>query len=308
MRFGWMRLSLIAAIAATAAVVLALPGTAAASAEDPLIVITGQAVLPEGEVADGLFVLDADTRIDGIVTGDAVVVSGRTTVAGTVEGDLTVLTGATRLLPGSRVGGDLVYGDEAPEVASGATVAGEIRDTGWDEGWDDFTGALPIIGGIALWIAFTASSLVLGILLIAFAPRAADATFRVAREETGLVVAMGAGSFIALPVIGLAAALTLVGLPLAVAVFLALLPLAAVAYVTTAWILGRRILAGDRDRFICFLAGFAVLRLVALVPVLGALAWLAAVVFGLGALVLAAHRTRSGPADYSAPSTAAAAG
>jgi hypothetical protein len=303
-----MRLSLCAAIAVVTALLLALPGTAAASGEDPLIVIAGQAVVPEGEVADGLFVLDADTRIDGVVTGDAIVVSGRTTVAGTVEGDLIVLTGPTRLLPGSEVGGDVVYGDETPEVASGATVAGEIRDEGWNAGWDDFTGALPIIGGIALWIAFTASSLVLGILLIAFAPRAADATFRVAREETGLVVAMGIGSFVALPVIGVAAALTLVGLPLAVAVFLALLPLAAVAYVTAAWALGRRILAGDRDRFVCFLAGLAVLRLVALAPVLGAIAWLAAVVFGLGALVLAAHRTRSGPADYSAPPTAAEAG
>ena len=301
-----MRLGLIAAIASVGAALLAFPPTAAAGGEDPLIVITGQALVPEGEVADGLFALDADTRIDGRVTGDAIVVAGRTTVAGTVEGDLTVLTGPARLLPGAEVQGDLVYGDEQPQVADAAFVGGEIRDENWNDGWDGISGALPIIGGLALWLAFTASSLVLGILLIAFAPRAADATSRVAERETGLVVGMGVAAFVALPVIGIASAFTLVGLPLALAVFLALLPLAAVAYVTTASIIGRSMLSGDRDRFVCFLAGFAVLRAVAIVPVLGALAWLAPVVFGLGALVLAAHRTRSGPADYSVPPAAEA--
>jgi hypothetical protein len=38
---------------------------------------------------------------------------------------------------------------------------------------------------------------------------------------------------------------------------------------------------------VAFLVGWAILRVVALVPVLGGLVWFAAVVFGLGALVVA---------------------
>jgi hypothetical protein len=60
------------------------------------------------------------------------------------------------------------------------------------------------------------------------------------------------------------------------------LPLAAVAYVTAAWALGRRLVKEPRNRFLSFLAGLAILRLLALVPIFGGFVGLAAVVFGFG--------------------------
>jgi hypothetical protein len=44
---------------------------------------------------------------------------------------------------------------------------------------------------------------------------------------------------------------------------------------------------------LAFLVGWGILRVVALVPILGGVAWFAAVVFGLGALAVAIWRTRS---------------
>ena len=41
------------------------------------------------------------------------------------------------------------------------------------------------------------------------------------------------------------------------------------------------------------LVGWAILRVVALIPILGGLVWFAAVVFGLGALAVAIWRARS---------------
>jgi hypothetical protein len=298
-----------AAVAALAAA-LALAGAAPAlaqdggDADDPLIVILGSAEVRENETVEGVFVVNADTRIAGTVRGDAVVIAGETTVSGTIEGDLVTLSGPAQLLPSAEVEGDLIYGDEEPEIAAAATVGGELRDEGWN--WDDVSGALPLLGGIAIWIAMTISGLVLGLLLIAFAPRAADAVARRAREEPGLTVALGIGAFIALPVVAFGAIFTLVGVPLAIAILLALLPLAAVSHLTTAFVLGRVMVGAEVDRYLCFLAGFAVLRVLALVPVLGLIVWLAAVVFGLGALVLAAHRTRSGPEDYAVAQPGAA--
>jgi hypothetical protein len=67
-------------------------------------------------------------------------------------------------------------------------------------------------------------------------------------------------------------------------------PLAALAYTTTTWLVGRRILGPERNRFLAFLVGLVILRLLALVPILGGLVWFLAVVFGLGALVVAAKR------------------
>jgi hypothetical protein len=43
------------------------------------------------------------------------------------------------------------------------------------------------------------------------------------------------------------------------------------------------------------LAGLAILRLLALIPILGRIVWFAATVLGLGALVVATWRARSEP-------------
>ena len=78
--------------------------------------------------------------------------------------------------------------------------------------------------------------------------------------------------------------MTLLGLPLGIVLLLALLPMYAIGYTTSAWLLGRAIVRPPRGRFLAFLAGWGILRAIALVPVLGVLAWLGAAVFGLGAL------------------------
>ncbi len=88
--------------------------------------------------------------------------------------------------------------------------------------------------------------------------------------------------------------MTIVGLPLGLLLLLALAPLYAIAYTTSAWALGRRMLGPERNRFLAFLAGLAVLRVLALIPVLGGLVWFGATVFGLGLLLLAAGRARAG--------------
>ncbi len=99
------------------------------------------------------------------------------------------------------------------------------------------------------------------------------------------------------------AAVTLVGLPLAIGLGLALLPIGAVAYVASAWALGRVIVKPPRSRYLSFLAGLAILRLLALIPVLGFLVGLAAVVFGLGLLgaAIGAAREPRAPAAAQTP-------
>jgi hypothetical protein len=52
-------------------------------------------------------------------------------------------------------------------------------------------------------------------------------------------------------------------------------------YGATAWIVGRRILGEPPAWVLAFLVGWGILRILALVPILGGLVWFAAVVFGL---------------------------
>jgi hypothetical protein len=271
-------------------------GAAAASAQghedDAIVVISGDVTVPRGEVVDGVFVINGDVRIAGRVDGEVVLISGNLTVAGRIDGDAFVADGRTLLLPRAVVTGDLSYGDDRPRVAGGATVGGTVEE----EDWPDAGGLAFLIGGFVIWLAVGISAALLGLLLLLIVPRAADAIYDRARERIGPLIAIGIAIGIVLPVLVVLAAVTLVGLPLAIGLGLALLPIGAVAYVASAWVLGRAIVKPPRNRYLAFLAGLAILRLLALIPVLGFLVGLAALVFGLGligAAIGAAREPRS---------------
>jgi cytoskeletal protein CcmA (bactofilin family) len=285
--------------AALLALLVAAPvgaATAQGETDEAIVVVNGDVTVERDEVVDGVFVVHGDARIDGRVDGDVVVVAGDVLVGGRIDGNLVAISGRARLLPNARLDGDLTYGDEAPRIAPTATVSGTIEEENW-RGSADF---LPFIGAFVLWLAVSVSFAILGVLLLLLAPRAADAIVVRAGGRIGLAIAIGIAIFIVLPLTAALAAVTLVGIPLAIGIGLALLPLAAIAYVTAAWALGRRIVKPPRGRILAFLAGLAILRVAALIPILGLLVWLGAVVVGLGLLATAIWVARE-PAVAHAP-------
>lgn len=265
--------------------------------DDTVVVVNGDVEVEPGETSHGIFIVDGDARIAGLVEGDVVLLAGDARIRGHVTGDVVTIAGRAHLLKTATVGGDLLYGDERPRVSPKATVEGEIQK----EGWVDSLDLSPFIGAFVFWLAMSISAAILGILLLLLAPRAADAAFAQAKSRFWTAVGIGIGVFIALPVIAFVAAIVLVGLPLAIALGLALLPLGAVAYVTAAWALGRTIVKPPRNRILSFLVGLAILRAVALVPLFGALVWLGAVIVGLGLLGAAIGAARRPPATAPAP-------
>lgn len=286
-------------IATTALALLAwsAPAIAQTDADEAQVVINGDVAVERGETVEGVFIVSGDARISGRVDGDVILIAGDALVNGRIDGNLVTIAGQARLLPRASVGGDLIYSDEAPRVAPAATVEGEIEE----EDWLDSLGVFSFVGAFVLWFAVTISTVVLGIGLLLLAPRAADAAFAQAQTRFWTAVGIGAAVFVGLPLLAFISLVTLVGLPLAVGIGLALLPLAAIAYVTSAWTLGRLILKPPRERILAFLLGLAILRLAALVPVLGLLVWLGAVVVGLGLLTAAITAARRGPEGAAAP-------
>jgi cytoskeletal protein CcmA (bactofilin family) len=276
-----MRRALALIAASLALLATGAPGAAAQAggdAEEATVVINGDVTVERGETVEGVFIANGDARIAGRVDGDVVLAAGDALVSGRIDGNLVTIAGQARLLPTASVGGDLIYGDERPRVAPAATVAGSIEK----EDWPGSIGLFPFIGAFVFWLAMSISAAVLGILLLLLAPRAADAVFARARDRIGPTIAIGIAILIVLPLAALLATITLVGLPLGIGIGLALLPLVAIAYVTSAWALGRAIVKPPRGQILAFLAGLAILRALALVPILGVLVWLAAVVVGLG--------------------------
>jgi hypothetical protein len=283
--------TLRATIAASLPALLALLIAAgSASAATDHVVITGGAVVPAGQAAGDVVVLDGTVRIDGRATGDVISVSGPVRLNGRVDGDLIAVSDRASLGPAARVGGDLRYGDERPVLARGASVGGKISKEDWADagnGW----GWLSVLGW---WLAVSVSTLLVGALLVWLAPGALYAAERAVREHLGATIGWGVAIAIGVPLLAILALVTLVGIPFGVALLLAAIPVLLLAYATAAWIVGRRVLRNrSTSPWAALLAGWGILRLLALIPVAGALVGFAATVVGLGALTVALWQART---------------
>ena len=260
---------------------------AAGDTPDDRVVLSGNVRVNSGVTVKGdVFVGEGDVLIRGRVRGDVIVADGDVTIRGRVGGDVVTFAGRATLGRRARISGDLVYFDKKPRVVRGARVAGETKK--FDGGSLGDTLAKLAIG---LWVIFSVSMLLLGLILLLLAPRAADAIGRTAKAKLGLSIGVGVGVFILLPILAGLLSVTVLATPLGIILLLLLIPLCAIAYVTTGLVIGRSILKDSRIP--AFLLGILILCLLTLVPFLGALVALLAVIFGLGVLFTTLFRVRS---------------
>jgi hypothetical protein len=296
-----------AAVAASLLLLTLSLASGSASAATDHVVITGGTVVPAGQTVGDVVVLDGTVRIAGHTTGDVVSVSGPVRVTGRVDGDVIAVSDRAFLGPRARVGGDLRYGDERPVLARGASVAGSISN----EDWADTANGWGWVSRFGWWLAVSVSTLIVGALLVWLGRGALYAAELAVRGHLGASVGWGVAIAIGVPLLAILALVTLVGIPFGIALLLAAIPVLLIAYATTAWIVGRRVLR-DRSRspWAALFAGWGILRVLALIPVAGGLVGLAATVVGLGALAVAlwqARRPAAPAARPEAPATGRAA-
>lgn len=277
------------------AAVFALAGSAGAQS-DPTstpseqIVFSGHLVVAEGETVDSAVIFNGPATIDGRVTESLVVFNGRTVITGTVERDVVVFSGSVTVRSGATIGGNLVT-LESPSVEPGATVRGEQRRVSTEFDAAEFGFA----SRFAWWVGYTVSTLLLGLALLGLAPGFDPSVARAARERTGVSIGLGVAAFFLLPLVAVLLLVIVVAIPLGLFLMLAFGLLYTAGYVTAAHVLGRRLVAPPKSRFVAFLAGWAILRGLALIPVIGGLVWMLAAIFGLGVLWVAARRSATTP-------------
>lgn len=260
---------------------------ATASAEDDgekeRIVLVGDVVVAREDTSGDVVVLDGDVTVRGTVNGDVIVIDGDITIRGTVTGDVVAVAGLATLGQRGNVEGDLIYGDKEPVRTSGSQVGGDVEKID--------LGDASLIGAIGFFIGFVVSMFLLGLVLILLAPRAAEAVARTARTKPLISAGVGLLGIILIPLIAVAALITIVGIPLGIVLLLLIVPLLAISYVTAALVLGRLIL--KKSKFLAFLIGLIILGLLTLIPIAGGLICLLAIVFGLGALLVTLFTSRS---------------
>jgi hypothetical protein len=284
---GGARRFLLAAGVVAAVAVGASPAFAQADEDSnrDQVVLTGRLEVAEGEVVDTALIFDGPARIDGTVRETLVVFNGDVEISGTVQEDVVVFNGATVIRSGAEVGGDLITRQD-PEVEEGATVRG-VRSNPmarFDVEFFDFAGR------IAWWIGYSVSTLILGLVLLAFAPALGRAVRDAVSHRLGASIGWGAGMFFLLPVATVLLFITIVGIPLGLFLMLALAFIYTVGYVVALVGVGSLILRTNPSRYVVFLAGWLVLRLLALIPFVGGWLWFLASVWGLGLLAVAIRR------------------
>jgi hypothetical protein len=250
--------------------------------DDDQIVLSGRLLVGSDETVDSAVIFNGSALIEGTVRESVFVLNGDAEISGTVREDVVVVNGDLVVRDGARIDGDLVT-QGAPVVEEGATVKGDRQSvtTRFDfEGWG-------LAGRFAWWIGYSVSVLILGLLLLAFAPRLADAVRSVVRPRTGASIGWGLGLFFLIPIAAVLLLITVVGIPLGFFVLLALAFIYTLGYTVASIGVGSFLVNESQSRFLLFLAGWLILRVLALIPFVGGLVWLVASVWGLGLLAVA---------------------
>jgi hypothetical protein len=255
---------------------------------EAFVVLSGRADVPQGQQVGDLVVFHGSATVAGTVDGSLTAFDAPVTISGRVNGDVVAFNGRVELASGANVTGDVVS-QSAPVVASGATIGGASKRLQTNTNWQGFGWA----GKLAWWLAVSISTLVVGLALVWLTGRGAGRILEAGRTRIGPSIGLGLLLFFGLPLLAIIALVTVVGIPLGLGLLAALLLIYALGYSATAWILGRSIVHEPTAWAVGFLAGWAILRVVALIPILGGLAWFAAVAFGLGALAVAIWRART---------------
>jgi hypothetical protein len=297
---------LIVALAAPALLVAgpaaaALGGTQPRDEDDTQVVVTGRVVVAEQETVGDVVILNGDARINGSVDGNVFALNGDVTVRGSVSDDVIAMNGRVVAAGGASIGGD-VTSRESARISPGATVDGDVKSVSRRFA----LGQIGVVAVLLIWLAVGVSTLVFGLLLLLIAPRAADEFADAGRTAVGASIGLGIAAAVGLPLVGLILLASVVGLPLGAVVLLTLGFLYMFGYVASAYFLGRVILT-PRNRFLAYLVGWAILTVASLIPVLNVLVLIAATVYGLGMIVVATFRARSGPREPAPADTASTA-
>lgn len=278
----------------------------------------GGNVFVDGEVNGDLDAVAGNVRINGTVTGDAGAAGGNVFLAregrvggqldaaagsvvleGEVGGDARLGAGTVSVASSARVGGDLVYDGEL-DLADGAAVDGQIRQS------DDLDSGVtaPVVPGWVGWAYGLLVNLLLGAVALLVFPRFSEEVGARAADVPLRSVGVGLLLLVATPVAIALLAITLVGIPLALFVALSYALALWLGLVYGSFALGRRVLAlADAEgRWLALVVGVAVVSLANFVPFVGGFVQFVVLLFGLGALALAAlHRYRGRKATRRPP-------
>jgi hypothetical protein len=268
-------------------------------------VLSGDHVIGPGEKAQEVVVLRGNLRMEpGSEAEQVTTIAGSIELApgASVEREVVAILGDIHVGPGAHVGSDAVSiggkiiidqgGDiegqqvsvNIPGVASLLTGLGPLKPVSTPNRW------LRAVAILAEFVMF----FVLGLLFLVLAPRRLEAVTASLGHQPLKTVLIGLLATVAMPVLTVLLAVTIIGIPLVAVQVLGIAVAAVLGFSGLALFVGRSAaLKLDRGGTVLRLAiGTALLVVLGQIPVFGTMAWIAAWLLVFGAVV----RTRFGQA------------
>lgn len=235
----------------------------------------------ESRVRGDLMVSVGNFRMadSSVVNGDADITSGEAYIEGRVDGNTSVAAETLRITESGLITGNLRH--DTDSFVNNGEVQGQITEFESPGTTDsDFTG-LSTFFTLAEFI----SQLVVGAILLALLPGYVNRVSSTVRDEPGITFLKGLAALIAVPVLAVIAAFTIIGIPVAL---LTLFLYAATLWVAT--ILGSYSIAeavvGEDSKWISLLLGLVFYQALSFVPVVGGITQLLIAVAGFGAMLM----------------------
>lgn len=252
---------------------------------------------PETKVRGRAWLAGGEVDVSGSVGRWLKAAAGRVRISGEVRGDVELAAREIEILPSARIEGDLTYYSPQPaRIDPAARIAGTIthrRSALADEAAGAARTALRL-SLIASLVGLMLAGTVLFLLLPGFTISAA----RTAVVEPWKSLGLGFALFVAVPAAAGLLMATIVGVPLGLTVMALYVVSLLLGILTAAFSLGDlgvRLLARGREvskgvRVLSLVGALLVLYVLRMIPVVGWVILPVALLFGLGASIIATYR------------------
>lgn len=263
----------------------------------------GTAVInPEAKLNGSLLAGAGSLNVYGPIAKDVTAGTGTFILNAPVSGNMKLAVDEMSLQPKTRIGGDITYwSDEEAKIADNVAIGGALVYHKMPKSESQRPVSVPGKGLMgAVWGAIGLAALagmsalfILGLILTTMFPVFSNNTVTQLKKNPWGAFGLGLITVITLPLAGLAAMMTVVGIPLGIFLLVMTVVLCVVSHIYAALFVGSSICVRFRMSHVHqawqLAAGILVLILCTFVPVLGWLIKAMLVLMGTGALLFEKH-------------------
>lgn len=241
----------------------------------------------ESSVGGDMTVFGQNTNLNGTIGRDLVASGETVTLSGRVGRDLNGEIKQLTFTDNAVIKGNVTYASKNEvNAAKGTIVGGSIErttptsDKHDTDGWQTLA---PLSGGF--WFYMLVSMLLVALAVVLIAPRHVHAVSEHVMRRPWRTLLVGFVAAVAVPVLLIVLAITLVGIPLALLVLLIWLLLQSLAGPMIGYVAGRWILRSEKPPVLTMLVGSLVIIVLYFIPIVGFITIIAVMWLGVGALL-----------------------